>query len=61
MNNTLKKRIGFALLITLITGIAYGISIPQLSFYGDDWIYIYNYHIAGPESFTLFTPCRRFR
>ena len=55
MNNTLKKRIGFALLITLITGIAYGISIPQLSFYGDDWIYIYNYHIAGSESFTQFT------
>ncbi len=50
-----KKNFLFLLLITLIVGIAYGISIPKLSFYGDDWIYIYNYHIAGEKSFTLFT------
>lgn len=50
-----KKNFHFLLLITLIVGIAYGISIPKLSFYGDDWIYVYNYHIAGEKSFTLFT------
>ena len=50
-----KNNIRFLLLITLIVGIAYGLSIPKLSFYGDDWIYIYNYHIAGAKSFTLFT------
>ena len=41
-------------MITLVAGLAYGIGINKLSFYGDDWIYIYNYHIAGPESFALF-------
>ena len=41
-------------MITLVVGIAYGIGISKLSFYGDDWIYIYNYHIAGPGSFALF-------
>lgn len=50
-----SKNFRFLLLITLIVGIAYGICIPKLSFYGDDWIYIYNYHIAGEKSFTLFT------
>ena len=42
------------MLITLVVCIAYGIGISKLSFYGDDWIYIYNYHIAGPGSFDLF-------
>ena len=41
-------------MITLVVGLAYGIGISKLSFYGDDWIYIYNYHIAGPGSFALF-------
>ncbi|MBQ6519046.1 MAG: glycosyltransferase family 39 protein [Anaerolineaceae bacterium] len=44
----------FSLLIVLIILLAYGIGITRLSFYGDDWIYIYNYHIAGPASFDLF-------
>ncbi len=50
-----SKNFLFLILITLLTGLAYGICIPKLSFYGDDWIYIYNYHLAGAESFTLFT------
>lgn len=53
--NRNSNRILFLILITLVLGFSCGISIPRLSFYGDDWIYIYNYHIAGPESFTLFT------
>ncbi len=49
------NKILFLILITLVLGFSYGISIPKLSFYGDDWIYIYNYHLAGAKSFTLFT------
>ena len=44
----------FLILLTLVVGLAYGVGINKLSFYGDDWIYIYNYHIAGPGSFDLF-------
>ena len=54
-----KNDLRFLLLVTLITAIAYGISIPKLSFYGDDWIYVYNYHLAGAKSFTLFTQSDR--
>ena len=50
----LTSHISFLILITLVVGLAYGIGISKLSFYGDDWIYIYNYHIAGPGSFALF-------
>ena len=49
------NRLSFTILFTVLVVLAYGICIPKLSFYGDDWIYIYNYHIAGPEGFTLFT------
>ena len=60
MNDTRKKAVfsgnlRFILLLTLVIAIAYGIGLSRLSYYGDDWIYIYNYHIAGPDSFTLFT------
>ena len=55
MDLTRNKIIRFLLLTALIVGIAYGICIPKLSFYGDDWIYIYNYHLAGAKSFTQFT------
>ena len=55
------RRNSFLFLLTFVLLIAYAIRIPELSFYGDDWIYVYNYHIAGAESFTLFTswdrPC----
>ena len=55
MDLTRNRIIRFLLLTALIVGIAYGICIPKLSFYGDDWIYIYNYHLAGAKSFTQFT------
>ena len=44
----------FLIVLTLVVGVAYGVGITKLSFYGDDWVYIYNYHIAGPGSFDLF-------
>ena len=49
----------FLLLITLILVISYAVCIPKLSFYGDDWIYIYNYHIEGAKSFSAFTASDR--
>ncbi len=55
----LKNNIVFIGLLTIVVSISYGIGISRLSFYGDDWIYIYNYHIAGSESFTLFTQTDR--
>ena len=51
----IPEKLRYPLLLTLVLVIAYGIGIPHLSFYGDDWIYIYNYHIAGAGSFPLFT------
>ena len=54
-----KNNIVFIGLLTIIVSISYGIGLSRLSFYGDDWIYIYNYHIAGSESFTLFTQSDR--
>ncbi len=49
-----NSHISFLILSILVVVLAYSIGVSQLSFYGDDWIYIYNYHIAGPGSFDLF-------
>lgn len=46
-------------LLTIVVCISYGIGISRLSFYGDDWIYIYNYHIAGSGSFGQFVQTDR--
>ena len=54
-NKFSKRNILYLIVLTIVVGISYGIGISRLSFYGDDWIYIYNYHLAGPESFSLFT------
>lgn len=54
-NKFTNRNILYVIVLTIVVGIAYGIGISCLSFYGDDWIYIYNYHLAGPESFSLFT------
>ncbi len=54
-SETKANRVTFTILFTVLVLLAYGICIPKLSYYGDDWIYIYNYHLAGPEGFTLFT------
>lgn len=42
----------FAFLIASL--IAYGIFIPWFSLYGDDWIYLYAYHLQGPGIFIDF-------
>ncbi len=44
------------LLFTVAVLIAYGVPVflGWFSFYGDDWIYIYNYHLMGPDSFPAF-------
>lgn len=50
-----KSRLSFPILFTLIVLLSYGITLSWFSFYGDDWIFIYNYHIAGSQSFINFT------
>ena len=42
----------FAFLVAAV--IAYGIFIPWFSLYGDDWIYLYAYHLQGPGFFVDF-------
>ena len=49
------RKTGFLFLFSFVLLLAYALRLPELSFYGDDWIYVYNYHIAGAESFNLFT------
>ncbi len=49
------RKTGFLFLFSFVLLLAYALRLPDLSFYGDDWIYVYNYHIAGAESFNLFT------
>jgi len=39
--------------------LSYGIYIPWLGLYGDDWLYIYNYHLLGPNSFWNFVAIDR--
>ncbi len=46
-----------ALLAVVVLG--YGVMIPWLGFYGDDWIYIHNYNLLGPLSFMDFVAIDR--
>ncbi|HSB67087.1 MAG TPA: hypothetical protein VLD65_10940 [Anaerolineales bacterium] len=39
--------------------LAYGIYIPWLGLYGDDWMYLWNYHILGAQSFPAFVAIDR--
>jgi hypothetical protein len=39
--------------------LTYGIAIPRLRLYGDDWIYLWNYHLFGPLSFGEFLKADR--
>ena len=49
----------FAFLVAAL--LAYGIFIPWFSLYGDDWIYLYAYHLQGPGFFVDFVaPDRPF-
>ncbi len=38
---------------------AYGVFIPWFGFYGDDWIYLYNFHLLGAGSFSDFVAVDR--
>ena len=42
-----------------MTLLAYGIYIPWLGLYGDDWLYLWNYHLLGPQSFVSFVAIDR--
>jgi hypothetical protein len=46
-------------LLFFIVVLSYGIVIPWLGLYGDDWIYIYNYHLLGAGSFGKFVAIDR--
>jgi hypothetical protein len=39
--------------------LTYGFPIPSLRLYGDDWIYLWNYHLFGPLSFGEFLKADR--
>ena len=49
------KKHCFIICLSFIVIISYGLLLSRLSFYGDDWIYIYNYHLLGSKSFAEFT------
>ena len=46
-----------ALAAAVILG--FGVFIPWFGFYGDDWLYIYTYHVLGPGSFQAFVAADR--
>lgn len=52
-----SRTIPFAFLAVVL--LSYGIYISWFGFYGDDWIYIYNYHLLGSGSFGSFTAIDR--
>ncbi len=39
--------------------LSYGLHIGWFGFYGDDWIYIYNYHVLGAGGFWEFVAVDR--
>jgi hypothetical protein len=50
-----------ALLILLTTSITYGVSIPELGYYHDDWFVLWSGHVRGAESIIpLFSTDRPF-
>jgi hypothetical protein len=46
-------------LLFVVVLLAYGIFIPWFGFYGDDWIYMHNFHQAGAFSFNQFVAADR--
>ena len=49
------------LLILLTTAITYGVSIPKLGYYFDDWYLLWSGHVRGAESIvSLFSTDRPF-
>lgn len=51
-----RSRYALPVLFTSLVVLAYGfpLILGWFSFYGDDWIYIYNYHLNGAASFPEF-------
>ena len=50
-----------ALLLLLTTAITYGVSIPQLGYYHDDWFVLWSGHVRGAASIIpLFSTDRPF-
>ena len=50
-----------ALLILLTTGITYGVSIPKLGYYHDDWFVLWSGQARGAQSLiSLFATDRPF-
>lgn len=61
---TMLRRITFSLRsipLALLAAVvlSYGLLLPKLGFYGDDWIYIYNDHLLGAGSFWDFVAIDR--
>jgi hypothetical protein len=46
-------------LLFFFTLISYGIYIPRLGLFGDDWIYLYSYHVAGSAGYPAFVASDR--
>ncbi|NPV76599.1 MAG: hypothetical protein HPY59_09535 [Anaerolineae bacterium] len=58
------KRLSFSsrtvpLAFAAVVFISYGVYIPRFGLYGDDWIYLYNYHLLGASSFANFVAVDR--
>ncbi|HSK89096.1 MAG TPA: hypothetical protein VK880_12100, partial [Anaerolineales bacterium] len=62
IQKALKNETFFAaLLILLTTVITYGVSIPELGYYHDDWFVLWSGHVRGAESLIpLFSTDRPF-
>jgi len=46
-------------MLTVLVLLSYGLHIGWFGFYGDDWIYIYNYHVLGAGGFREFVAADR--
>ena len=49
----------FPLFLLVISILAYGILIPRLGFYSDDWIFIFTYNKIGPAGITQYFSTNR--
>jgi len=64
ISDLVVKKLSFSsrtvpLIFAAVVFISYGVYIPWFGFYGDDWIYIYNYHLLGVGSFADFVAVDR--
>jgi hypothetical protein len=54
LRNIAKTKWFSPLFIFFFTLICFGIYIPRLGLFGDDWIYLYSYHVAGSSGYPAF-------